>query len=440
MFTYYLKLAVVSLKRTPILSMLMVLAIALGIGASMTTITVNKLMQAYPLPGKEERLLGLEFRIDATSGDAEKDAQARWRSETTWKEASVIGGGHEAPYQTAIQYVRELVKPENRNIKKYHADGALVHNDFFNMFEASFLYGGPWSQQDEDSHAQVIVIDKQENDKLFQGENSVGRTISYGGFNFKVVGVLDRFPFSTKFYSFSLQTPTEFDRFYIPFPLKEPLLIKSAAGAPCFEDVPSREVAVILAAECIESAIWVELDDADDKSRYMDFLRRYVEEQNKLGRLTLMADVVRLQTVFDYMEEQGYRPQSTQVMVWLSILFLAVCLLNMTAILISKITFNYNDIALRRALGASRRDIFMQYVTESLIIGMVGGLVGLLLTVWGVLIMRGTYGELLTNVLRVDYALVGFAIVLSLFVSLLAAVLPIWRACRISPAIELKTQ
>ncbi|MFT6993195.1 MAG: putative ABC transport system permease protein, partial [Paraglaciecola sp.] len=52
MFGYYIKLALKSVKRNPILSLLMITAIALGIGASMTTITVNYLMSADPIPHK----------------------------------------------------------------------------------------------------------------------------------------------------------------------------------------------------------------------------------------------------------------------------------------------------------------------------------------------------------------------------------------------------
>ena len=56
MFTYYLKLALNSIKRTPILSVLMITAIALGIGACMTTITVNYMMSANPIPHKSDQL------------------------------------------------------------------------------------------------------------------------------------------------------------------------------------------------------------------------------------------------------------------------------------------------------------------------------------------------------------------------------------------------
>jgi len=46
MFTYYLKLATISIRRNIVLTALMILAIGLGIGACMTTITVNYVMSS----------------------------------------------------------------------------------------------------------------------------------------------------------------------------------------------------------------------------------------------------------------------------------------------------------------------------------------------------------------------------------------------------------
>ena len=52
MFGYYLDLAVRSLKRNRVLTALMVLAVAMGIGACMTTLTVLHVLSGDPLPGR----------------------------------------------------------------------------------------------------------------------------------------------------------------------------------------------------------------------------------------------------------------------------------------------------------------------------------------------------------------------------------------------------
>ena len=56
MFAYYARLAVRSFRRNKVLTALMVVAIALGIGASMTTLTVFHVLSGDPIPGKSDRL------------------------------------------------------------------------------------------------------------------------------------------------------------------------------------------------------------------------------------------------------------------------------------------------------------------------------------------------------------------------------------------------
>ena len=56
MFAYYLQLGLRSLRRNPILTELMVVGIALGIAASMTTLTVLHLMGSDPIPWKSSKL------------------------------------------------------------------------------------------------------------------------------------------------------------------------------------------------------------------------------------------------------------------------------------------------------------------------------------------------------------------------------------------------
>ena len=68
MFSYYLRLAWASMRRTPVLSGLMVLALGLGIGAFMTTFTVYYLMSGDPIPHKSDRL----FYVQVDAWDPER--------------------------------------------------------------------------------------------------------------------------------------------------------------------------------------------------------------------------------------------------------------------------------------------------------------------------------------------------------------------------------
>ena len=61
MFSYYLKLGWLSIRRNPFLSALMIAAIAVGIGASMTIITVNYVMSGNPIPQKSDQLFYVQL-------------------------------------------------------------------------------------------------------------------------------------------------------------------------------------------------------------------------------------------------------------------------------------------------------------------------------------------------------------------------------------------
>ena len=56
MLSYYFQLGLRSLRRNPVLTLLMVIGIALGIAASMTTLTVMHLMGSDPIPWKSDKL------------------------------------------------------------------------------------------------------------------------------------------------------------------------------------------------------------------------------------------------------------------------------------------------------------------------------------------------------------------------------------------------
>jgi len=62
-FPYYLELALRSLRRNAVLTTLMVTAIGVGIGASMTTLTVFRAMSGDPIPEKSRQLFTPQIQI-----------------------------------------------------------------------------------------------------------------------------------------------------------------------------------------------------------------------------------------------------------------------------------------------------------------------------------------------------------------------------------------
>jgi len=92
----------------------------------------------------------------------------------------------------------------------------------------------------------------------------------------------------------------------------------------------------------------------------------------------------------------------------------------------------------RRALGATRRAIFAQFVVEAGLLGAMGGVLGLVLAWCGLWLVRHSPAAY-AGVAQMDWPMLGTTLLLALAASLLAGVLPAWHAARIAPAQQLKT-
>jgi putative ABC transport system permease protein len=120
----------------------------------------------------------------------------------------------------------------------------------------------------------------------------------------------------------------------------------------------------------------------------------------------------------------------------MSILFLVICAMNLTGLLLGKFLARAPEVSVRRALGATRTDIFLQHVVECELVGIAGGAIGMLLSIGTLRFI----GKLIADSARfsLDLEMVGAAIFLSLVAGLLAGVYPAWRICTIQPAVQLK--
>lgn len=439
MFAYYLKLAWNSIRRNPILSLLMVTAIALGIGASMTTLTVNYLMSADPIPHKSDRLFYVRLDSWSPHEPFDDDYPTEPPDQMTWTEATNLMAGKKAFRQTALASTGAVVEPPDQDGKPFMASVRLAFSDFFPMFDAPFQYGSGWESSSDENREYVVVINQATNERIFGGENSVGRTLRVAGKNFRVVGVLHEWVLVPRFYDVTTGAFDEVEDVFMPFYMKEELELSNGGNTNCWKSPDGEGFQAFLKSECINFQMWAELPTDADKQAFMDHLEGYVLEQKRFGRFP--RDVNNsLLNVMEWMENQQVVADDAQIMMWLSFMFLLVCLLNTIGLLLSKFSGKAPEIALRRAVGASKGDLFIQHLVETACIGLVGGIAGLGLAVLGLEGIKTLYGEFVQNLVGLDMTMVGVALLLALLSSIVAGIYPTWRACNIAPAGQLKTQ
>ena len=393
MFAYYLNLAVRSLKRNVILTTLMIAAIGVGIGASMTTLTVFRAMSGNPIPEKSQQLFAVQIgnwdpqRRVATTGDPEG-----LQPQLTYIDVMALMKAHAAARQTAMYATGLALTPNNPEVRPYLVQIRATYTDFFPMFQVPFLYGAPWPAADDDNHADVVVITTELNDKVFGGANSVGKTLNLDGRDYRIVGVTQHWSPTPKFYDLNNDQFGESEEIYLPFTRAIDAQMPSFGNYNCSGDIGEPGWDGRLRSECVWFQFWAELPTPAAAARYRAFLNNYASDQRRAGRFQWLPRT-RLRDVREWMDYQHVVKNAARILVLVSFSFLFVCLLNAMGLMLAKIMGRAADIGVRRALGASRRAIFGQCLIEAGVIGLVGAILGLLLTVLGLWALRALLSE-----------------------------------------------
>jgi putative ABC transport system permease protein len=437
MFAYYFDLALRSFRRNRILTTLMVLAIALGIGASMTTLTIFHVLSGDPIPQKSERLFTVQLDPGTmrgyTAGEEPDDQLTRYDAEELLRQKhgarqAMMTGGSVA------------VEPQKQGLDPFYVDARYTSADFFPMFDTPFLYGNGWSATEDARRERVVVIAKELNDKVFGGADSVGRTIRMNGNDMRVVGVLDKWRPAPKFYDVNSNRFGEPELAYIPFSTSRDLKLDRNGSMNCWDsstsDDPEGETGVN--APCTWIQYWVELESPAKADEYLQYLRNYSDQQRANGRYQRPTNV-RLRNVMEWLDFNKVVPGDVRMQVWLAFGFLLVCLLNTVGLLLAKFLRRSSEIGVRRALGASRRAIFAQCLVEAGTVGLAGGLIGLgfaWLGLWAIRQQPTGFAD----ILHLDVSMLLTTFVLAIAASVLAGLVPAWQACQVTPAMQLKSQ
>src|SRR4051794_11313993 len=186
MLGYELDLALRSFRRNKVLTLLMVLAIALGIGATMTTLTVYTILAADPLPGRHDVYivhLDPQEAVDYVPGEEPQDQLTRFDAEALLREKR-------ADRQAMMTGGWVAIQPEQAQVQPFRSQARYTSADFFAMFGTPFLSGGGWSAADDEARARVAVISQALAQQLFGTADAIGRVARIGGADFRIVGVM----------------------------------------------------------------------------------------------------------------------------------------------------------------------------------------------------------------------------------------------------------
>ena len=444
MLGYYLRLALNSLRRTPGLTALMVCAIALGIAACIVTLTVYHAMSGNPIWWKNNVLYAVTMDSWDPGPPFDPQHPTLPPPELTYKDATYLARSDIPKRKVIMTQLLGMLNGAPGQSVPLRVMTRATTQDFFAMFDVPFEYGGGWRGSDRDALPE-IVLTKQVNDELFGGADSVGRSILWNGNRFRVVGVLRNWQPLPRFYDVvdgAFAAPEDTDAVYVPFswvtalqalPFEQHDMPRLGRG-PKLPAVP--QLGVYLDPDVGGAAFRRE-------SRALSRLHgRLLGGAAQSGTIPASAQQSpdRRQSVAE--GQRRRRPATAAFCCASRFAFLAVCLINTVGILLTKFIRGAPIIGLRRALGASRRQIFMQHIVEVAVVSIAGALLGLALGAVGLAGVQAIYAQDNTYGMLAHFDPLGVAWALALAAAstLAAGLYPAWSVGRVPPAGYLKSQ
>ena len=259
-------------------------------------------------------------------------------------------------------------------------------SSFFSTLQVPFRYGGSWTAEDDTKRTRALVLSDAANRRLFGGHDSRGQLMRVSTELFTVVGVLAPWNPAPKFYDLGAGPFSDTEELFVPFdtwielPQDYGLGSQQCWGAGTGENRdPTSDV-------CAWVSVWAKVS-SEARTALSGKLQSYADEQHAAGRL-LGKGRTGLISERDWVHQRHVVPDAVRVQFWVAMGLFLVCLINSTSLQLVRYRSRLREIGLRRALGASRREILTQILVDASVMGAIGGIIGVVLGYAGLLLLR----------------------------------------------------
>jgi putative ABC transport system permease protein len=399
------------LRKSPGFAIVAILTLALGIGANTAIFSIVNSVLLRGLPFRDAGRLVVIHEIVPQLSDRYPVLPVNFNNFETWRKQchSFEGMGMAGSVRMALTGAGDAQQ----------LDGAIVTANFLDVLGVHPTIGRSFlPEEDQPGHDHVVILtDVMWRARFHSDPEIVGKTITLDGAPFEVAGVLPAWFHFPK--GFELGPLAEFSPkigFLKPLGLAE--------STEAIGEFNYAAIARLRAGVTREQAL-----------AELNVIQAQIIRDSK-EPFDLRAEVVPLRT-----QIEGPARRGLLLLLGAVGAVLLIACVNLANLLLARLPARRREAAIRLALGASRGDLIRQMVTESCLLALIGGALGIALAYssLGVLVHWAPVDLPRINEVRVDGWVLGFGLMLSLATGILCGALPAWRATLTDPHQELKS-
>ncbi|SFC05881.1 ABC transporter permease [Pseudoalteromonas denitrificans] len=428
MLIYYIKLSIHNIKRHTLFFTLMITTLALGIAVLLANLAILKVMSSDPIPQKSDKI----FSVNMTTWPETKGDNSEPLHILRYRDAMHILKS-DIPTYSLIHYESNVYTRavESKSLSRFGATTRATTQAFFQLTNAPFEYGQSW----ENENAFEVVIGADLNQKLFGGINSVGKNIEIDNKLFRIVGVLKPWHLKPLFYHASERRAfNKTDDLFAPI---EVALDNSwGIGARASSTEMYNASSETREKNVFYLQAFVQLDTQQQKTEFQNYLDSYSQSLKDAGEHPFDINN-KLYNVNEWLTKNKVVDDKILAFALATLLFLAVCIFNASSLLLARYHSAKFETGLRRAIGASKKQIFLQGSIESIIIGTICAFFSIVIG-WIFLKLSLSLFPYLTDIANFDMQLMIMGICIAIATSFISALYPLIRASNSNISSEIK--
>ncbi len=385
------------LRRSPAFAAIAILTLALGIGANTAIFSVIDAVLLRPLPFEQPGQLVRLYETEDAPGNYPFTGPdfIDWKTQNhSFQDMAVYGWANDLNF--------------NSNGQPDHVIGTPTEANFFSVLGARPLLGRTWAQgEDEPGKDRVVILSYGLWQSRFDGDSQiVGKQITLNDRKYEVIGIMPA----------GFHYPSE-SQLWIPLDMDKKHL--GERGSHWLNAIGRLKPGVSLQQAQAE----------------MTLIASRLEQQYPDSNHRVGASLVGMHD-----DMVGESRTSLLLMLGAVFLVLLIACANLANLLLSRAVVREREIAIRGALGAARGRLVRQLLTESLLLSMAGGVLGLLLAWGGVRVITTLkhVGLPQSNAIEINLPVLAFTFFVAILTGLVFGLFPALQTSRTNVSEALK--